>query len=89
LYVVVADAADDDDGYAYGYAYGYHDDDPVELFLTRGKWWELIVKILGHYWGSWECCGNGNGNGNEKTIYRYVYIYSVYIYSVYIYSVYI
>jgi hypothetical protein len=43
LYVVAA--ADDDEGS--GDDVDDDDDDPVELFQTRGKWWELIV-ILHH-----------------------------------------
>ena len=42
LYVVAA--ADDDEGS--GDDVDDDDDDPVELFQTRGKWWELIVTLV-------------------------------------------
>jgi len=54
LYVVAAAADDDGDGYGYD----DDDDDPIELFQTRGKWWELIVIILIKsitIFPTWEC----------------------------------
>ena len=70
LYVVAAAADDDDDGSGDDGDDGDDDDDddaddddddddPVELFQTRGKWWELIVTLvffgqsfkLSIYWG--------------------------------------
>ena len=46
LYVVAADDDDDGSGDDGDDGDGDDDDDPVELFQTRGKWWELIVTLV-------------------------------------------
>ena len=51
MYVVAAAADDDGDGYGYDDDDDDDDDDPIELFQTRGKWWELIVLLLNHVHG--------------------------------------